>query len=186
MTIKGGTIADKLPEAGLVHVELTWWTVKLQFNLGEEMRQRDIGYLISRNPLLWDVSVSPHIPSYLSKGRKSPTARGEREQWFTSTKASQGPLQILPHGVVFFSQLQNTPDLPGMKQHLVPKITDHRSFRCCVCCTTHGSSLGFSSLNLDRKNGLIPNENSLRVEKNKDSQIKKHELSRNDSTKRIY
>lgn len=47
MTIKGGTIADKLPEAGLVHVELTWWTVKLQFNL--------------------------------SKGRKSPTARGERE-----------------------------------------------------------------------------------------------------------
>lgn len=43
----------------------------------QEIRQRDIGYLISRNPELWDLYMNSHISSHLSKGKQSPQSKGK-------------------------------------------------------------------------------------------------------------
>lgn len=87
-----------------------------------------------------------------------PEHRGE--QWLTPARKPPESrfrtlLQVLLRGLVVFSQYQDTYLIYlGMKHHLIPNIQTGAVSDVVFAALQSGSSLGFSYLNLDRKNGL--------------------------------
>lgn len=135
--------------------------------------------VISSVGLHWDAYLHSYICFYLSERRRSARAWGERVLSHLSQIAQDPVIEASTNTFIWLSSLQSVPRhiaaFPEHRTALGPQNTDPKSFRCCICCTTNGSRLGFSYLNLDRKDGLIPNWNSLRSrKKNKSSYMKKH------------